>query len=347
MAECHRARENIDLSKRQPDFSLISSARFIRFQGWAMKRGLCVAAAITVLLGGCVSWSVDESWFFKPVVRAQKAMTVADLKLDAEERLTQRGAFSADFSRIFPNFADRVPARISHDFVKLAGERIAITRVAGANGSGDEPLIVHCGGESGDRRSHGTVYAGKILPWGEALLMDYPGYGDSSGQPTIGAMLAFQAGMASYLDGIAGSRPLILWGHSLGGPVCAAIAGQSRQVDAVILEAAAPNFSEVMDARKPWFTPPTLQLELAEGLKSYDVAAALDDFSGPIMVLGAGRDDISPVVLARSLAAKLRRQGLAVTYLEYAAADHMNSALNGFFVRDALGFFANVSNSRH
>ncbi|MDP3494641.1 MAG: alpha/beta hydrolase family protein [Hyphomonadaceae bacterium] len=312
-----------------------------------MKRGLCIAAISVLTLGGCISWSVDESWFFRPVARAEKVTTVAGLKLDAEERLTKPGPFSADFGRIFPNFPDRIPARISHDFVDLGGERIAITRVAGSNGSDDEPLIVHCGGESGDRRSHGTVYAGKILPWGEALLMDYPGYGDSSGQPTIGAMLTFQSRIATYLDGLASKRPLILWGHSLGGPVCAAIASQSTEVDAIVLEATAPNFSEVMDARKPWFTPPTLQLELTNGLKSYDVGEALSDFSGPIMVLGAGRDETFPVTLARSLAERLRKQGLAVTYLEYSAADHMNAALNGLFVRDAAGFFANVNNSRH
>jgi len=312
-----------------------------------MKRGLYVSAMSVFLLAGCISWSVDESWFFKPVSRSQKATTVADLKLDAEERLTRRGPFSVDFGRIFPNFPDRIPARISHDFIDLGGERIAITRVAGFNGADDEPLIVHCGGETGDRRSHGTVYAGKILPWGEALLMDYPGYGDSGGQPTISAMLQFQTSVAAYIDGLANSRTLILWGHSLGGPVCASIASQSRQVDAVILETTAPNFSEVMDARKPWFTPPTLQLELTEGLKSYDVATALAEFSGPILVLGAGRDEVFPVALARCVAARLQQQGLAVTYLEYAAADHMNAALNGYFVRDAAGFFANLTNSRH
>ena len=312
-----------------------------------MMRGLCVSAVSVFLLAGCISWSVDESWFFKPASRSHKATAVSDLKLDAEERLTIRGPFSADFGRIFPNFPDRIPARISHDFVDLGDERIAITRVAGSNGFDDEPLIVHCGGETSDRRSHGTVYAGKILPWGEALLMDYPGYGDSDGQPSISAMLRFQASVAAYIDRLARGRTLILWGHSLGGPVCASIASQSREVDAVILEATAPNFSEVMDARKPWFTPPTVQLELTEGLKGYDVATALSKFSGPIMVLGAGRDQIFPVALARSVAAKLQQQGLAVTYLEYAAADHMNAALNGYFVRDAATFFANVSNSRH
>lgn len=347
MAASDRSRQNIRLIAPEPDFSLISSARFTRFEGQMMKRGLCVSAVSVFLLAGCISWSVDESWFFKPVSRSQRATTVSELKLDAEERLTRRGPFSADFGRIFLNFPDRIPARISHDFVDLGGERIAITRVAGSRGSDDEPLIVHCGGETGDRRSHRTVYAGKILPWGEALLMDYPGYGDSGGQATISAMLRFQTSLAAYLDRLASGRALILWGHSLGGPVCASIAIQSREVDAVILEATAPNLSEVLDARKPWFTPPTLQLELTDGLKGYDVAAALEAFSGPIMVLGVGRDGVFPVTLARSVAAKLWQQGLAVTYLEYAAADHMNAALNGYFVRDAAGFFANLTDSRH
>lgn len=312
-----------------------------------MKRGLCVVAVCAPMLGGCLSWSVDESWFFKPYERAEKATTVSELKLDDEERLTRPGPFVADFGRVFPNLADRIPARITHDFVALGGEQIAITRVAGSNASSDEPLIVYCGGQSGDRRSYGTVYAGKLLPWGEALLIDYPGYGDSSGKPTVEAMLAFQNDLPTYLDALAVNRPLVLWGHSLGGPICAAVAGKSRQVDAVVLETTAPSFADIMDVRKPWFTPPTVQLELIEGLKTYDVPAALAGFNGPIMVLGAGKDEVFPVALERSVADKLRKQGLAVTYLEYGAADHTNSALNGFFVRDAVGFFANVTNSRH
>jgi hypothetical protein len=312
-----------------------------------MKRWVGVGVLVAPLLGGCLSWSVDESWFFKPQERAEKAATAAELKLDAEDRLIAAGSFSRDFGRIFPNLSERMPAKITHDFVSLGGERIAITRAAGANGSADEPLIVHCSGQSGDRRSHGTIYVGKLLPWGEAMLVDYPGYGDSSGQATTQAMLGFQKGLASYLDELAANRPLILWGHSLGGPICAAVAATSRQADAVILETTGPSFAAIMAAKKPWFTPPLLQLELTEGLKAYDIPSALAGFSGPVMVLAAGRDTTFPLELERSVADELKAEGLAVTYLEYEVADHMNSALNGYFVRDAASFFANVTNSRH
>lgn len=347
-----RPRENVELICSQPDFSPISRSPSAPVMprantGANMKRGLCIVAVCAPMLGGCLSWSVDESWFFQPYKRAEKATTASELKLDAEERLTRPGPFSRDFGRVFPNFPDRIPARIEHDFISLGGERIAITRIAGANATSDEPLIVYCGGQSGDRRSNGTVYAGKLLPWGEALLIDYPGYGDSSGEPTVAAMLAFQGSLPAYIDALAVDRPLILWGHSLGGPICAAVASKSTQVDAVILETTAPSFADIMDVRKPWFTPPTVQLELVEGLKTYDVPAALAGFSGPIMVLGADKDQVFPVELERSVADKLKKRGLAVTYLEYEAADHLNSALNGFFVRDAAGFFANLTNSRH
>lgn len=312
-----------------------------------MKRGVGISVLVAPLLGGCISWSVDESWFFKPQARTEKATTVAELKLDDESRLMAPGPFTRDFGRVFPNLPDRIPAKITHDFVPLGGERIAITRIAGANGSVDEPLIVHCSGQSGDRRSHGTIYAAKLLPWGEALLVDYPGYGDSTGQANTTTMLAFQKDFAAYIDAAAANRPLILWGHSLGGPVCAAIASESRQADAVILETTGPSFAAIMEANKPWFTPPLLQLELTEGLKGYDIPSALKGFSGPVIVTAAGRDQTFSLELQRSVADRLKAEGLAVTYLEYGSADHMNSALNGYFVRDAAGFFANVTNSRH
>lgn len=303
--------------------------------------------ASAALLGGCISYTVDEGWFFRPRPVEAKAATPAEMKLDNEEYLKTPGSFSRDFGRVFPNFVDRIPARITHDFVTIGDQRIAVTRVAGANASADEPLLVACMGQTGDRRNSGLIYAAKLLPWGEALLIDYPGYGDSSGEPKIETMLAFQKNLPAYLDGLAANRPLILWGHSLGGPVCASVAAASRQADAVVLETTVPTFDDMMDVRKPWFTPPNFRLELATGLETYDIPATLAAFDGPILVVGAGKDQAFPVALEREVAEKLKQKGRAVTYVEYEAADHMNAALNGHFVRDAAAFFADVTDSRH
>lgn len=310
-----------------------------------MKLGTLPAVIGAVLLGAC-AYSVDEGWFFKPQPVSNKASSIEELGLDNEERLTQPGKYSTDMARISPNLSQRLPATVSHDFISLGGQRIAVSRVTAANPTEGEPLIVMCSGQSGSRRSMGWYHATKALPWGEALLVDYPGYGDSAGAPTIEAMLAFQKDFAAYLDAEVSNRPLVLWGHSLGGPICAAIARDSRQADAVVLETTAPSFDAMMLARKPWFTPPGLKLQLADGLKTFDVGAALANFDGPVLVLAAGSDKTFPLSLERSVAERLKTSPASLTYLEYRRADHMNAALNSQFAKDAAAFFAGVADRR-
>jgi pimeloyl-ACP methyl ester carboxylesterase len=309
----------------------------------ALRYSACTAA---LLAAGC-AYTVNDTWFFKPLPIVKKAASVAELKLDHEERLTIRlpdGKLPAGY---MPTLVGRLPARVTHEFVDLGGEKIAVTRIKSTNGADDEPLIAACMGEAGIRYASGDYYAEKLLPWGEVLLFDYPGYGDSTGKPTIDAMLALQKDLPAYLDGLARNRPLVIWGHSLGGPICAAIAGFSKQADAVVLETSAANFADIMQAKKPWFTPPFLKLELEEKLKTYDVANALAKFTGPIMVIGAGKDEILPVQLSRIVADQLKAEGRDVAYLEVPFAAHMNAAMNSQFAKDAWPFFQTLSDIRH
>lgn len=308
---------------------------------------ILVPALAATLLAGCISYPVDEGWFFRPRDIGEKATTPGDMKMNGEENLRAPGKFSEEFSRVFPGFAARIPARVTHDFVEISDLRIATTRIAGANAVSTEPLIVACMGQTGDRINSGLTYTAKLLPWGEVLLVDYPGYGDSTGEPRIEAFHKFQNEFAAYIDGQAAGRPLIFWGHSLGGPVCSAMAGNSREVDAVVLEATVPTFTDLMDARKPWFTPPTFDLQLVDGLEVYDIPAALSGFSGPVLVIGAGKDSVLPVALQRTLAEMLKTGGVAVTYLEIERADHQNPALNTIFVGEATPFFGTVTDARH
>jgi pimeloyl-ACP methyl ester carboxylesterase len=330
----------------RPDFSPNPTPPSLPGQGSIMKHLSCIALA-AALLGGCITYPVDEGWFFRPRDIGQKAVTPADMKITGEENLRAPGKFSQDFSRVFPNFAARIPAPVAHDFVDLTGMRIATTRVTGANAGANEPLIVACMGQSGDRINSGLIYTAKLLPWGEVMLVDYPGYGDSTGEPRLDAFSVFQTEFAAYVDGQAAGRPLIFWGHSLGGPVCSAMAGKSREVDAVVLEATVPTFNDLMDARKPWFTPPTFDLQLVDGLDAYDIPAALSGFSGPILVIGAGKDSVLPIEKQRVLSERLRAGGLAVTYIEIENSEHLNAALNTIFAGEAAPFFAGITDSRH
>jgi pimeloyl-ACP methyl ester carboxylesterase len=262
------------------------------------------------------------------------------MKLVGQEKIADPAQLDPQLAGI-PNLKGRLPATVTHAFVEIAGQRIAVTRVKAANAKEGEPLIVYCAGQAGGRyHPLSYAYAAKLLMWGEAVIFDYPGYGDSSGKANLEDMAAFEKAAPAWIDAQAQVRPLILWGHSLGGMICPQIAKGSVEADAIVLETTAPNAADLAETRKPFFAPVTLKLK--EGLL-YDVPAALAGFRGKIVVLGGGKDNIMPVRLARSLADQLKAAGLDVTYLEYAGTGHQNTALNSGFARDAGPIFASVA----
>ncbi|HVY87282.1 MAG TPA: alpha/beta hydrolase family protein [Hyphomonadaceae bacterium] len=302
-------------------------------------------AALGILLGGC-AYTVGDGWFFKPQPLPTKARPAGDLKWDREERLSATGSIITIANGYMPTLAARLPAKVTHEIVDVGSQKIAISRVKAANAIDGEPLIVACMGQSGTRFNSGEYYAEKLLPWGEVLLLDYPGYGDSSGKPTVDDMMLFQQNFPAYIDGISKGRPLVMWGHSLGGPICAALAGGSRQADAVVLETTGRTFTDIMAVGKPWFTPPFVKLELDDKLKTYDIVGSLAHFNGPVMVINGGKDQRLPG-LTKPVADALKAQGLHVAYIDVPQADHMNAAMNSQFAKEAWPFFQALSDTRH
>ena len=117
-------------------------------------------------------------------------------------------------------------------------------------------------------------------------------------------------------------RKLVLWGHSLGGFVCSDIARRNENADAVILETTAQNIKGVVAERVPGLAKLVIRPKINASLAQYDIAGSLDNFTGPILVLGAGQDKVIGIELQRALAAQLEAQGADVTYLEYPEATH-------------------------
>jgi acetyl esterase/lipase len=158
-------------------------------------------------------------------------------------------------------------------------------------------------------------------------------------------MTPVQQEMPAYVDALAKGRPLVFWGHSLGGLICPEIARLSREVDAIVIETSAPSSLSLANTRKPGIVS-FVSLDLVDGLKDYDTPKALATFNGPILVLGAGKDAVIPVQQARNLADQLKAAGRSVEYREYASASHGNAAMNSEFAKDALAFFKSISDLR-
>lgn len=286
-----------------------------------MKRLMCLAAIAA--LAGC-NMRIDEQAVFRPQAHLAPAQTVEDLSRWPEAELR------ADFADV----------QVRHGFISEGQTRTAYTLVTreGAN----RPLIVHCGGNAADRYNSGIGYASKALPYGDVLLFDYPGYGDSPGASNAASMTDTAQRVSAFAAELAGNRPFVFWGHSLGGFVCSQSAGAMPSADGVVLEATARRVTEVADAWMPWYASPFVNITIADSLASYDSAHALTDFTGPVLVLGARRDSQLPVRLSRSLAAALEAEGAAVTYLEFANAGHGDISRQPEFGPAVSAYFASL-----
>ena len=261
-----------------------------------IKRLSATAAAIglSTILAGCLTVNVPEGQFFYP-----------DTRVQAEKLILAPG-----------------PAIPGAEILSLpfAGGAVAATRVR--TGRTDAPLILYCGGNLFRRGVSGAQVANELAPFGDVLMFDYPGSGDTPGQASFatyrdaGEVIAATARAQADAEG----RRLIAWGHSLGGPICAEAARVIR-ADALVLEATTPTARAAVDSMVGLWRP-IVRVQLAEALTTVDVPATLDGYSGKVVVLEASRDTTLPPVLSRKLAHDLRARGVNVERLVFARADH-------------------------
>lgn len=261
-----------------------------------IKRLSATAAAIglSTILAGCLTVNVPEGQFFYP-----------DTRVQAEKLILAPG-----------------PAIPGAETLSLpfAGGAVAATRVR--TGRADAPLILYCGGNLFRRGVSGAQVANELAPFGDVLMFDYPGSGDTPGQASFatyrdaGEVIAATARAQADAEG----RRLIAWGHSLGGPICAEAARVIR-ADALVLEATTPTARAAVDSMVGLWRP-IVRVQLAEPLTTVDVPATLDGYSGKVVVLEASRDTTLPPVLSRKLAHDLRARGVNVERLVFAKADH-------------------------
>lgn len=304
---------------------------------------LLALATATVATASC-AFGVNERYFFRPMPAVNLVSDPALMRITGEDQITGVDNNASTDGRS-PLLTSRLPLTLTKDIRKFGGVRIALAHAKAANAKDGEPLIVHCGGAGADMINRGVYYVNKIVPWGELLMWDYPGFGHSLGSPTADSFDRVFAEMAPWIDAQAKGRPLVMWGHSIGGLVCARLAVQSREVDAIILETTALSTTRL--AKDKTWALPVIDAQVQGEWKTFDLTQMLDGFNGPILVIGAGKDNTLPTPLAREVAKTLKESGLNVTYVEYPEMGHLNATVNSGFAKDGASFFAGVADARH
>lgn len=262
------------------------------------------------LLAGC-QITVDENDLFRPEWADGTKFTIE----------TRDGVI---FDRNEPRPGLFEDLGVSFDDMTIPSDAGALNvRIARANGQG-KPLIVYCGGNTWDIQNHGNLAAWSLAPFGDAALWDYPGFGRSAGEPSVtGFELAADAILAA-IEGMKRTpdQKVVFWGHSLGGFVCAGMAGKSKGAAGLILMSTAPSAGAAARHLAPWYLRPFVRLRLTPDIARYDSVRSLERFGAPILVIGAGKDEILPVKLSRELRDDLTATGHRVVYAEFANADH-------------------------
>ena len=141
--------------------------------------------------------------------------------------------------------------------------------------------------------------------WGaSALLVEYPGYGRSTGVPSEASVAA--AMIAAYdwaltRPGVDAAR-VVGWGRSLGG---GAVCGLSREraLAALVLES---TFTSVRSMVQRLGLPAFLVRD------PFDNLAALGAFAGPVLIAHGEHDEMIPVAHARALHAAVKRSRLRI-----------------------------------
>lgn len=255
---------------------------------------LTAVLAATAVLGGCVKINVPERAFFWPDARI------------AQENIT------------LP--ADPPPVGAEVLALRYGQGPIGATRIRSAEGA--RPLILFCGGNTFRRASAGGYRAEILTPFGDLLMFDYPGYGDTAGPDNfanfraVGEIVADEARRQADAEG----RRLIVWGHSLGGIVCAEAAQRAR-ADLLVLETTTPGARATV-LNQVGLMRPFVRVTLAPALDAIDVPASLRGYSGKIVVIEAGKDDTLPPALSRALARRLEADGHEVERLVFPSAGH-------------------------
>jgi len=162
-------------------------------------------------------------------------------------------------------------------------------------GSRPAPLILFAHGNA-ELIDHWATAFSEPRTWGVAvLLVEYPGYGRSAGQPSqrsIGRTFEAAYDWAKAQPGVDTSQ-VILYGRSLGGGAVAALS-LTRPAAALVLES---SFTTTGALALRFLAPSFLVRD------RFDNLTAIRQFGGPKLILHGDHDEVIPTSHGRRLAA--------------------------------------------
>ena len=268
-----------------------------------MKTALASIFICTAMIG-CKTVRVSESDFLRP-----------DLRPEAFLRPGQT--------------LDRFTIETPH------GE-IAATRITKP---GNTTVILYCGGNQFRKDTLGGSISAAFPASVDLVMFDYPGYGESTGSPTLVNLMESATAVYDQLltNPTSDYRRHAVYGASMGGFVAAHVAAE-RSPELLILEGTAASASQMMKSLVPWFAKPFIFIDIAPSLARYDNVTRLRDFQGNTLLLAGSTDSQTKPAIMRQLNDGLHRNGVAVQFRTIEGRGH-GDVLGSLQAQEAISSF--------
>jgi pimeloyl-ACP methyl ester carboxylesterase len=177
------------------------------------------------------------------------------------------------------------------------------------------PVVIYYGGNAEDV-SMQLCDLDEVYHSASLVLMNYRGFGNSSGRPTEQGILADALAVYDHLINVYHVNPnqIYLMGRSIGSSVAAYVASQ-RRVKGLILITPFDTIANVVPKFLRFFP-------LNRWLESYfNTSKYLEHVKGKFLVIAAGQDEVIPRECLNNLLAKFQDQ---VVLVEIPGADHQD-----------------------
>lgn len=135
----------------------------------------------------------------------------------------------------------------------------------------------------------------------DMIIFDRRGLGSSSGKATVANLLTDADQQVDYIRQNLQPDNIIVHGYSLGSFVATQVA-KANSIDGLVLQGAATNADEWVDERMSWFMKSVLTVKIEKEIQVLDNKQVLSEhYTGPLLVIGAEKDQQVPVSLSKSL----------------------------------------------
>lgn len=206
--------------------------------------------------------------------------------------------------RSFIYFPTRPTVNVAAEDLRLDldGATVQVWRLSGHS----EDAIIYFGGNAEDVALNIGQFSG-LWPSKAIYLVNYRGYGASSGAPSESAIAADAQAIYDYVSRAHAKIAVI--GRSLGSGVATLLAA-TRDVKRLVLVTPFDSIARVAQSSFPVF-PVSLLLK-----DRYDSLSRAERISAPTLILVAGRDEFIPMKSSQNLAAALDPSLTTVTVID-------------------------------